>query len=149
MIKIQKKNFSLSEVNKKLLKKNSGAIVTFIGIVRGEKKTKKIQSIYIECYLKMAEKKLEEVEMIANKKWKLNNCIIIHRYGKIKPGEKIVYIATSAEHRKNAFKSCEFIIDYLKTKAPFWKLEKINSKEMYVRLKKKDEKNLKKWGNII
>jgi len=149
MIKIQKKNFSLSEVNKKLLKKNSGAIVTFIGIVRGEKKTKKIQSIYIECYLKMAEKKLEEVEMIANKKWKLNNCIIIHRYGKIKPGEKIVYIATSAEHRKNAFKSCEFIIDYLKTKAPFWKLEKINSKEMYVRLKKKDEKNLKKWENII
>ena len=149
MIKIQKKNFSLSEENKKLSKKNSGAIVTFIGIVRGVKKTKKIQSIYIECYLKMAEKKLEEVEMIANKKWKLNNCIIIHRYGKIKPGEKIVYIATSAVHRKNAFKSCEFIIDYLKTKAPFWKLEKINSKEMYVRLKKKDEKNLKKWENII
>ena len=61
MIKIQKKNFSLSEVNKKLLKKNSGAIVTFIGIVRGEKKTKKIQSIYIECYLKMAEKELKKV----------------------------------------------------------------------------------------
>ena len=97
----------------------------------------------------MAEKELKKVEMIANKKWKLNNCIIIHRYGKIKPGEKIVYIATSAEHRKNAFKSCEFIIDYLKTKAPFWKLEKINSKEMYVRLKKKDEKNLKKWESII
>ena len=149
MIKIQKKNFNFSEENKKLLKKNSGEIVTFIGVVRGKTKTKKIQSIYIECYLKMAEKKLEEVEMIANKKWKLNNCIIIHRYGKIKPGEKIVYIATSAEHRKNAFKSCEFIIDYLKTKAPFWKLEKINSKEMYVRLKKKDEKNLKKWKNII
>ena len=77
MIKIQKKNFNFSEENKKLLKNNSGAIVTFIGIVRGVKKTKKIQSIYIECYLKMAEKKLEEVEMIANKKWKLNNCIII------------------------------------------------------------------------
>ena len=149
MIKIQKKNFSLSEVNKKLLKKNSGAIVTFIGIVRGEKKTKKIQSIYIECYLKMAEKELKKVEMIANKKWKLNNCIIIHRYGKIRPEEKIVYVATSAEHRKNAFKACEFIIDYLKTKAPFWKIEKINSKEIYVKSKKKDEKNIKKWGSII
>ena len=149
MIKIQKKNFSLSEVNKKLLKKNSGAIVTFIGIVRGEKKTKKIQSIYIECYLKMAEKELKKVEMIANKKWKLNNCIIIHRYGKIRPEEKIVYIATSAEHRKNAFKACEFIIDYLKTKAPFWKVEKINSKEIYVQSKKKDEKKIKKWGSII
>ena len=149
MIKIQKEKFNISEEYKKLFKENSGAIITFVGVVRGKTKTKKIQSIYIECYLKMAEKKLEEVEMIANKKWKLNNCIIIHRYGKIKPGEKIVYIATSAEHRKNAFKSCEFIIDYLKTKAPFWKLEKINSKEMYVRLKKKDEKNLKKWGNII
>ena len=149
MIKIQKKNFSLSEVNKKLLKKNSGAIVTFIGIVRGEKKTKKIQSIYIECYLKMAEKELKKVEMIANKKWKLNNCIIIHRYGKIRPEEKIVYVATSAEHRKNAFKACEFIIDYLKTKAPFWKIEKINSKEIYVKSKKKDEKKIKKWGSII
>tara|TARA_B100001179_G_scaffold229215_1_gene214551 strand:+ start:190 stop:639 length:450 start_codon:yes stop_codon:yes gene_type:complete len=149
MIKIQKKIFSLSEVNKKLLKKNSGAIVTFIGVVRGEKKTKKIQSIYIECYLKMAEKELKKVEMIANKKWKLNNCIIIHRYGKIRPEEKIVYIATSAEHRKNAFKACEFIIDYLKTKAPFWKVEKINSKEIYVQSKKKDEKKIKKWGSII
>ena len=149
MIKIQKKNFSLSELNKKLLKKNSGAIVTFIGIVRGEKKTKKIQSIYIECYLKMAEKELKKVEMIANKKWKLNNCIIIHRYGKIRPEEKIVYVATSAEHRKNAFKACEFIIDYLKTKAPFWKIEKINSKEIYVQSKKKDEKKMKKWGSII
>ena len=149
MIKIQKKNFNFSEENKKLLKNNSGAIVTFIGVVRGKTKTKKIQSIYIECYLKMAEKELKKVEMIANKKWKLNNCIIIHRYGKIRPEEKIVYVATSAEHRKNAFKACEFIIDYLKTKAPFWKLEKINSKEMYVRLKKKDEKNLKKWENII
>ncbi len=103
-------------------------LLLLLALLEEKKKTKKIQSIYIECYLKMAEKKLEEVEMIANKKWKLNNCIIIHRYGKIKPGEKIVYIATSAEHRKNAFKSCEFIIDYLKTKAPFWKLEKINSK---------------------
>ena len=149
MIKIQKRNFSLSEENKKLSKKNSGAIVTFIGIVRGEKKTKKIQSIYIECYLKMAEKELKKVEMIANKKWKLNNCIIIHRYGKIRPEEKIVYVATSAEHRKNAFKACEFIIDYLKTKAPFWKIEKINSKEIYVKSKKKDEKNIKKWGSII
>jgi molybdopterin synthase catalytic subunit len=97
----------------------------------------------------MAEKELKKVEMIANKKWKLNNCIIIHRYGKIRPEEKIVYVATSAEHRKNAFKACEFIIDYLKTKAPFWKIEKINSKEIYVQSKKKDEKKIKKWGSII
>ena len=149
MIKIQKKNFNFSEENKKLLKKNSGAIVTFIGVVRGKTKTKKIQSIYIECYLKMAEKELKKVEMIANKKWKLNNCIIIHRYGKIRPEEKIVYVATSAEHRKNAIKACEFIMDYLKTKAPFWKIEKINSKEIYVQSKKKDEKKIKKWGSII
>ena len=146
MIKIQKKNFSLSEVNKKLLKKNSGAIVTFIGVVRGEKKTKKIQSIYIECYLKMAEKEFKKVEMIANKKWKLNNCIIIHRYGKIRPEEKIVYIATSAEHRKNAFKACEFIIDYLKTNAPFWKKEITNVDENYVSSNKRDLNKLKKWN---
>jgi len=149
MIKIQKEKFNISEEYKKLFKENSGAIITFVGVVRGKTKIKKIQSVYIECYLKMAEKKLKDVEIIAKKKWKLNNCIIIHRYGKIKPGEKIVYVATSAEHRNNAFKACEFIIDYLKTKAPFWKLEKINSKEIYVKSKKKDEKKLKKWENII
>ena len=82
-------------------------------------------------------------EVFASKKWKLNHCIIIHRYGKIKPGENIVYVGTAAQHRNNAFKACEFIIDYLKVKAPFWKIEQQNNKKTYVKSKKKDEKKIK------
>ena len=91
----------------------------------------------------MTEKKIKEIEIYVKKKWKLNNCIIIHRYGKIKPGENIVYVGTAAQHRNNAFKACEFIIDYLKVKAPFWKIEKQNNKKIYVRSKKKDENKIK------
>ena len=146
MIKIQKENFSISQENKKLFKKNVGAIVNFIGIARGGGNKKKIFSIEIEHYPKMAKKKIKEIETIAKKRWKLIDCIIIHRYGKIKSGSNIVYVATAAEHRKNAFEACEFIIDYLKTNAPFWKKEITNVDENYVSSNKRDLNKLKKWN---
>ena len=74
----------------------------------------------------------------------MNDCIIIHRYGKINPGENIVFIGTTAQHRKNAFKACEYIIDYLKVNAPFWKIEKLNKKKIFVKSRKSDEKKIKK-----
>ena len=91
----------------------------------------------------MTEKKLKEIETLAKKKWKLYKCIIIHRYGRIYPGENIVYVGTASQHRKDAFRSCEFIIDYLKINAPFWKMEKQNKKKIYINSKKSDEKKLK------
>ena len=145
MIKIQKKKFNLTKENKKLIKKNTGAIVTFVGIVRRSTNKKKIQSIEIEHYPEMAKKEFKEIENKVIKKWKLNNCIIIHRFGKLKVGEKIVYIGTSSDHRRNAFAACEFLIDYLKTNAPFWKIEKKDLKEYYVKSKKSDLKKQKKW----
>ena len=87
----------------------------------------------------MTEKKIKEVEIFATRKWSLNKCIIIHRYGKIIPGENIVYIGTASKHRKNAFKACEFIINYLKVNAPFWKMEKQKNKKIYVKSKERDE----------
>ena len=143
MIKIQKDKINITEQNKKLFKKKIGAIVTFIGIARPRNRLGKIKFIEIEYYPKMTEKKIEEIKILATKKWKLNHCIIIHRYGKIKPGESIVYVGTAAQHRNNAFKGCEFIIDYLKVKAPFWKIEKLNNKKIFVKAKKKDEKKIK------
>ncbi len=145
MIKIQKKKFNLVEENKRLIKKNSGAVVTFVGIVRGTTNKKKINSIEIEHYPEMAKKKFKEIENKVIKKWKLNNCTIIHRFGKLKIGEKIVYIGTSASHRKDAFEACEFLIDYLKVNAPFWKIEKNNLKKIYVKSKKSDLERQKKW----
>ena len=143
MIKVQKKKINISEQNKKLLIKNIGAAVNFVGIARHTNNSGKIKYLEIEYYPKMTEKKIKEIEILAIKKWNLNNCIIIHRFGKIKPGENIVYVGTAAQHRSNAFKACEFIIDYLKVKAPFWKIEKQNNKKIYIRSKKKDENKIK------
>ena len=128
MIKVQKQKINISEQNKKLLMKKIGAAVNFIGIARPTNNSGKIKYIEIEHYPKMTETKIKEIEIFATKKWKLDKCIIIHRYGKIKPGENIVYVGTATQHRNNAFKACEFIIDYLKVKAPFWKIEKQNNK---------------------
>ena len=143
MIKIQKQKINISEENKKLLKKKIGAVVNFIGVARPKNSSGKIQYIEIEHYPEMTEKKIKEIEIYVTKKGKLNNCIIIHRYGKIKPGENIVYVGTAAQHRNNAFRACEFIIDYLKVKAPFWKIEQQKNKKIFVKPKKKDEKKIK------
>ena len=143
MIKVQKQKINISEENKKLLKKKIGAVVNFIGVARPKNSSGKIQYIEIEHYPGMTEKKIKEIETYVTKKWKLNNCIIIHRYGKIKPGENIVYVGTAAQHRDNAFKACEFIIDYLKVKAPFWKIEQQKNKKIFIKSKKKDERKIK------
>ena len=132
MIKVQKQKINILEQNKKLLKKKIGAFVNFIGVARPENNKGKIKYIEIEHYPKMTKKKIKEIETYAIKKWKLNSCIIIHRYGKIKPGENIVYVGTVSQHRSSAFKACEFIIDYLKVKAPFWKMERQNNTKIYV-----------------
>ena len=143
MIKVQKQKINILEQNKKLLKKKIGAFVNFIGVARPENNKGKIKYIEIEHYPKMTTKKIKELETYAIKKWKLNSCIIIHRYGKIKPGENIVYVGTVSQHRSSAFKACEFIIDYLKVKAPFWKMERQNNTKIYVKSKKRDEKKIK------
>ena len=143
MIKVQKQKINILEQNMKLLKKKIGAFVNFIGVARPENNKGKIKYIEIEHYPKMTKKKIKEIETYAIKKWKLNSCIIIHRYGKIKPGENIVYVGTVSQHRSSAFKACEFIIDYLKVKAPFWKMERQNNTKIYVKSKKRDEKKIK------
>ena len=143
MIKIRKQKINISIQNKKLITKNTGAAVNFLGVARPTNSSGKIKYIEIEHYPKMTEKRIKEIETFAVNKWKLNKCIIIHRYGIIKPGEYIVYIGTSSQHRNNAFRACEYIIDFLKVKAPFWKIEKINNKKIFVNSKKKDEKKIK------
>ena len=143
MIKVQKQKINISEQNKKLFKKKVGAVVNFIGIARPKNKSGNIKYIEIEHYPGMTEKKIKEVEIFATRKWSLNKCIIIHRYGKLIPGENIVYIGTASKHRKNAFKACEFIINYLKVNAPFWKMEKQKNKKIYVKSKERDE--IKIW----
>ena len=100
MIKVQKQKINISEQNKKILIKKIGAAVNFTGIARSENKSGNIKYLEIEHYPRMTEKKIKEIEIYATKKWKLINCIIIHRYGKLLPKDNIVLVLTVSKHRK-------------------------------------------------
>ena len=125
MIKIQKENFNIEEEIQHMKEnlQDVGAVSTFIGYVRNTNNNKRVSSIDLEVYPAMAKKYLEEIINKANKKWNLSNSLIIHRYGKLNIGEKIVLVATFSKHRQDSIQACEFIMDYLKKNAPFWKKE--------------------------
>ena len=125
MIKIQEEDFnSEDEINKiKKLHSNIGAVSSFIGYVRDENNNKEVKSINLEVYQEMAHKQFEKIINKANLKWELEDSLIIHRYGKLEVNSKIVLVACFSKHRKDSFESCNFIMDYLKKEAPFWKNE--------------------------
>ena len=128
MIKIQEKNFNLeNEIN--LIKSqysDIGAISTFIGYVRNLNNQQKVIAIDLEVYKDMAFKSLEMICLKAQKKWNLIDTLIIHRCGKLSVNEKIVLVATFSNHRNDSFESCNYIMNYLKKDAPFWKKEFYN-----------------------
>ena len=100
----------------------------------------------LEHYPVMTENEILKVAEEAFKKWDINYVSIIHRIGKLFPKDKIVYVGVSSKHRQNAFDACNFIMDWLKTKAPFWKLEKFEDTKKWVDQHKKDKKALEKWS---
>ena len=125
MIKIQKKNFNLEEEIEKIKNKHSGigALTSFVGYVRDLNNNKDVKYLNLEVYEEMAFKELSKIENKASKNWDLIDTLIIHRYGKLNVNEKIVLVGCFSKHRKNSFDACEFIMDYLKKDAPFWKNE--------------------------
>ena len=134
MIKIQKEDFNSDEEihNIKKIHSNGGAVTSFIGYVRDNNYNQNVQSINLEVYEIMAYKQLEKIISKANSKWKLIDCLIIHRYGKLTVNNKIVLVACFSEHRKDSFESCNYIMDYLKKDAPFWKKEFYNNKSEWL-----------------
>ena len=125
MIKIQKKNFNLEEEIEKIKNKHSdiGAQTSFVGYVRDLNNNKDVKYLNLEVYEEMAFKELSKIENNALKKWSLIDTLIIHRYGKLNVNEKIVLVSCFSQHRKDSFNACEYIMDYLKKDAPFWKNE--------------------------
>jgi len=146
MIKVQKSDFDISLEIKKITanNKNIGGVGSFIGIVR-DNDEKKLKSMTLEHYPIMTENMLEKINSEAKTRWKLIDSIIIHRYGKLYPGDQIVLVATFSQHRKDALEACQFLIDWLKTKAPFWKLESTNNGDNWVKEKISDLAAAKKW----
>ena len=122
---------------------NAGAVVSFSGIVRDDSGT--LRFMEIEHYPGMTEKALETIRAEAMDRWSLASAMIIHRYGKLHPGDQIMMVATAARHRADAFQAAEFLMDFLKSRAPFWKKEIGADGESWVAAKDTDEAALKRW----
>ena len=123
---------------------NIGALVTFTGIVRGQK-SNTLDYMFIEHYPGMTETQIKLIVEDAFKRWKICDVLVIHRYGKLEPGEPIMMVATAAEHRREAFEAAEYLMDYLKSRAPFWKKEVLNGVENWVDATSADEASLNRW----
>lgn len=154
MIRVQREDFDPGSEIAALTqgRRDIGGVTSFIGLVRdmnvgdaagGEK----ITAMTLEHYPGMTERELEAIEAEARRRWPLDQVLIIHRYGELQPGDRIVLVATAAAHRDAAFDACRFLIDWLKTKAPFWKLEETGAGARWVEAKDSDDQAAAKWKN--
>lgn len=148
-VSIQTEDFDLAAELSALRAGNAkaGALVSFVGLVRDFSGAGKVENIYLEHYPGMCEKALDKIIAEANERWRLLGVRVIHRVGKLLPNEQIVLVATASEHRADAFTSCEFIIDYLKTAAPFWKREQTPHGTEWLDTKDSDVQRMGRWRN--
>jgi molybdopterin synthase catalytic subunit len=124
---------------------NVGAIVSFIGLVRDINDGDTVNALTLEHYPEMTEKSLLAIEFEAKTRWDIVDSLIIHRVGRLQPQDQIVLVAVTSAHRGEAFYACEFIMDYLKTSAPFWKKEVTDQGERWVEAKLTDDVAKARW----
>jgi molybdopterin synthase catalytic subunit len=122
-----------------------GAVVSFIGLVREMGDQTAIQTLTLEHYPEMTEKSLQMIAQKAKARWDIKDMTIIHRVGTLLPHDQIVLVAVTSAHRQQAFHACEFVMDYLKTQAPFWKKEQTQHTEYWVEAKQSDELAQQRW----
>ena len=122
----------------------NGAIVTFTGVVR-DLASGDLDVMEIEHYPGMTERALTKIAEEAKGRWSLGDVLVIHRHGRLAPGDRIMMVATAAPHRRDAFEAAEYLMDYLKSRAPFWKKEITNSGAEWVAAKDEDEDALTRW----
>ena len=127
-----------------------GGTAIFLGSVRDMNLGDKVSAMTLEHYPGMTEKALAAIEQEANQRWKLDASLIVHRYGRMEPGEDIVLVITCSAHREAAFEACQFLMDWLKTKAPFWKLEEDGTGHdaKWVDARESDDKAAARWSKI-
>lgn len=123
-----------------------GGTVMFLGTVRDYSGSADVRAMTLEHYPGMTEKALAEIEQQAHARWPLDATLIVHRYGRLEPGEDIVLVIAASAHREAAFEACHFLIDWLKTKAPFWKLEENETGASWVDAKDSDDEAARRWS---
>lgn len=123
-----------------------GAIASFVGCVRGHTREDDISALALEHYPGMTERAIEAMIVEAEQRFAVQAALVIHRVGRLLPGERIVLVAVASSHRHDAFQACEFLMDYLKTQAPFWKKETTPQGERWVDARVADDEALARWG---
>jgi len=126
-----------------------GGICAFVGLVRDMAGDTDVAAMTLEHYPGMTEKALSEIDAEARRRWPLRDTIIVHRHGRLVPGDRIVLVATASAHRQAAFESCQFLIDWLKTKAPFWKQEQTPGGDRWVEARVEDDSAAARWSNDV
>jgi molybdopterin synthase catalytic subunit len=141
-IVIQPEDFDIGAEIAALDAEDTGAVATFTGKVRKEGD---LTALTLEHYPNMTEREIGRIVEDANARWPLMGVTIIHRVGRLLPGDKIVLVAVAAKHRGAAFEACQFLMDYLKTRAPFWKEEERNGTAQWVEARRSDDRAAERW----
>lgn len=147
MIRVQSEDFDIGAEISALTEGNHaiGGVASFVGLVRDMAGNAEIGAMTLEHYPGMTEKALAKIEQEAQERWPLQASLIIHRHGRLEPGDRIVLVVTASAHRQAAFESAMFLMDYLKTRAPFWKLEETGQGAHWVDARESDDHALARW----
>lgn len=147
-VRVQTEDFDTgAEIDRlRLSRQDAGAIVAFVGQVRDINEGSGVDALTLEHYPGMTEKALQEIVDQARRRWDIFDALVIHRVGTLQPSDQIVLVVVSGAHRGEAFAACEFIMDYLKTEAPFWKKEKTPAGERWVEARSSDDAARERWS---
>lgn len=145
-IRVQTKDFNIAD-ELAVMRQNPaiGAVASFIGLVRDINDGLGVSTLTLEHYPAMTNKALAGIVAQAEARWRIINCTVIHRVGELKPCDQVVLVIVASAHRADAFEACQFIMDYLKTKAPFWKKEQTPAGERWVEARESDDAASLKW----
>ncbi len=147
MIRVQREDFDTGAEIRRLVgtETDIGGVVSFVGLVRDFAGDQSVRAITLEHYPAMTERQLAKVEAEAHRRWPLDASLIVHRVGRLAPGDQIVLVIAASAHREAAFEACHFLIDWLKTKAPFWKSECTDAGNQWVEARAGDDAAAAGW----
>lgn len=144
---VQEQDFDVASLQSSLLggEQAEGAVATFTGYVRRENDKQEVATLTIEHYPGMTQRSIEAILSEAAQRWPMHACTVVHRIGELAPGDQIVWVGVSSAHREAAFAATEFVMDYLKTRAPFWKKEGGSGGERWVHSRDSDHQRADRW----
>jgi molybdopterin synthase catalytic subunit len=149
VIRVQTADFDVGvELSRiRLSSPRTGALASFVGVVRDVNENVDVGGMFLEHYPGMTERAIEEIVEVAQQRWDIHDVTVIHRVGDLVPTDQIVLVAVGSSHRREAFAACEFVMDFLKTRAPFWKRESGKTGARWVRARTSDDDAARRWDS--